>query len=426
MYQLAKCFEPRLTPILLARLAFAACALLSAFTPRTLCAQSTGPPLILTQPLDQTNFAGVSAVFNVLATGKTPLFYQWFKSTGPIPEATNAVLKLPMVDEPDSGTYFVVVSNSVSTTQSSNAFLRVWRVDFGDAPASYHTLLADDGARHRIVPGMYLGKGVSFEPEAQPSPTAKADSFDDGVTFLSALTPGGNCVVRVVASTNGLLAGWIDFNGNGDWGDPGEQVIINAPIFPGANTLSFIVPTTVPTTATSTFARFRFSSQRDLRRTGPAPDGEVEDYQVPLFSEAADLCVAASIAPNPNATGTFLCWLAVTNFGPFLATKVVLTNTLPGVEFLSVQAGAANCAIQGDTAVCQIGDLPAIEFRMFCFAFQPWQPSLLPTALIAPSSVPDPNPSNNTAVLVARAAQPLVITMPPQDVRVAGGGETAF
>src|SRR5712692_2125892 len=103
----------------IARLAFGAWAVLAAVAPGTVCAQSTGPPFIQIQPQDQTNFAGASAVFNVLAIGKTPLFYQWFKSTGLIPDATNAVLKLPMVDEPDSGTYFVVVSNSISITRST-------------------------------------------------------------------------------------------------------------------------------------------------------------------------------------------------------------------------------------------------------------------------------------------------------------------
>ncbi len=426
MNQLAQCFEPLLAPRLLARLGFAACALWMALAPGSLCAQSTGPPSIQLEPQNQTNFAGSSAMFNVLATGKAPLSYQWFSSSGLIADATNALLKLPIVDESDSGRYFVVVSNSLGTARSTNALLRVTRVDFGDAPSPYRTLFADDGAWHRIVSGMYLGKGVSFEPEGQPDPSASADSFDDGVTLLSPLTPGANCVVRVVASANGLLAGWIDFNGNGDWSDQGEQIFANAPLLPGTNLLTFMVPTTVPATAARTFARFRFSSQRDLRPTGPAPDGEVEDYQVPLFSDSADLCVGASIAPSPTTTGTFQCWVSVTNLGPSLATKVAITNTLPGVEFLFVQGAAGNCATQGDTIACLIGDLPAGESRMMCFGFHPRQPSQLTDVLTASSAVSDPNPSNNTAVLTFRAAQPLVITMPPRDVRVPVGGNAAF
>ncbi len=34
------------------------------------------------------------------------------------------------------------------------------RYDFGDAPDQYHTLLVSNGARHFIVPGIYLGKKI--------------------------------------------------------------------------------------------------------------------------------------------------------------------------------------------------------------------------------------------------------------------------
>ena len=60
--------------------------------------------------------------------------------------------------------------------------------------------------------------------------------------------------------------------------------------------LTFAVPGSANANAT-TFARFRFSTTGGLSPTGPAPDGEVEDYQlmtVPvsllfLDNEAAEL-----------------------------------------------------------------------------------------------------------------------------------------
>src|SRR5206468_9070847 len=45
-------------------------------------------------------------------------------------------------------------------------------MDFGDAPAPYPTSLSADGARHSYVQGIFLGAGVTVEPDGQPSPDA--------------------------------------------------------------------------------------------------------------------------------------------------------------------------------------------------------------------------------------------------------------
>jgi hypothetical protein len=69
-------------------------------------------------------------------------------------------------------------------------------IDFGDAPdPTYPTLLASDGARHYIVPGMCLGRLIDAEPDGQPDPWATGDdnanfADEDGVTFLTSPTPG--------------------------------------------------------------------------------------------------------------------------------------------------------------------------------------------------------------------------------------------
>ena len=51
--------------------------------------------------------------------------------------------------------------------------------DFGDAPDSYATLNASDGARHIRVPEYYLGAGADSEADGTPG----VDDGDDGVTF---------------------------------------------------------------------------------------------------------------------------------------------------------------------------------------------------------------------------------------------------
>ena len=164
--------------------------------------------------------------------------------------------------------------------------------DFGDAPdPTYPTLLASNGARHVIVPGFFLGASVDPEPDGQPNATATGDDIDgnddeDGVAFTTLLIPGQPAGVTVSASVPGLLNAWIDFNGNGSWGDPGEQIFTNLLLLPGPNPVGFGVP--AGSLSGPTFARFRFSSA-PVSFDGLAPDGEVEDYQVLIEERPRDI-----------------------------------------------------------------------------------------------------------------------------------------
>jgi hypothetical protein len=164
-------------------------------------------------------------------------------------------------------------------------------LDFGDAPdPTYPTLSVSNGARHLISPNLFLGATVDAEFEGQPDPAALGDDNngsvpddEDGVLFTTLLVPGSITGVNVTASgVGGLLNAWVDFNRNGSWADPGEQVFTNVPLAPGVNALTFPVPPTA--SLGNTFARFRFSTQGGLSYTGLAPNGEVEDYQVTIAS----------------------------------------------------------------------------------------------------------------------------------------------
>jgi hypothetical protein len=161
-----------------------------------------------------------------------------------------------------------------------------YEYDFGDAnDPSYPTLLASDGARHILDGVTFLGTTIDAEPNGLPDPNALGDDNnntddEDGVTFTSPLMPGQGATVDVTASVPGLLNAWIDFNGNGSWGDIGEQVFNDVTLSAGLNNLTFSVPLTA--TVGTTYARFRFSTASGLTYTGVAPDGEVEDYEVEI------------------------------------------------------------------------------------------------------------------------------------------------
>jgi hypothetical protein len=168
--------------------------------------------------------------------------------------------------------------------------------DFGDAPASYGTLLVNDGARHAIDPAVYLGGRIDAELDGRPSMDALGDDThnlgdEDGVVFLTPLIPGRVAQIAVTASVSGYLDAWVDFNGNGRFGDPSdplnvvepsEQIFASRLLSPGLNVLSFVVPSTA--SLGNTYARFRFSTTGGLLYVGAALDGEVEDYLVSIVT----------------------------------------------------------------------------------------------------------------------------------------------
>lgn len=128
---------------------------------------------------------------------------------------------------------------------------------------------------------------------------------EDGVTFTSEGNPQGifnpnlTTSINVIVSGAGVLEGWIDFNADGDWDDPGELIIspdlatdssiANPAIFgEGTTTRTFniSIPATTPKLpagqAVDTYARFRVSRTGTGSPVGLALSGEVEDYLVRL------------------------------------------------------------------------------------------------------------------------------------------------
>jgi hypothetical protein len=84
------------------------------------------PPLITTQPTNQTVLPGSSATFTVTATGTAPLSYKWYFNSTVLTNATNATLALNNVQTTNAGIYYAVVSNAAGSVTSSYVALRVF------------------------------------------------------------------------------------------------------------------------------------------------------------------------------------------------------------------------------------------------------------------------------------------------------------
>src|SRR6185312_8086363 len=111
----------------------------------------------------------------------------------------------------------------------------VMGLDFGDAPdPTYPPLLASNGARHAVLPvgNPTLGSHVDTEPDGQPNAGLTGDDAngvpndEDGVTFPATLIPGARGKIQIsIPVMGGRVSCWIDFNHNGSWADPGDQVV---------------------------------------------------------------------------------------------------------------------------------------------------------------------------------------------------------
>ena len=180
---------------------------------------------------------------------------------------------------------FEVVSAHNSPPKTGDENVVVPNYDLGDAPDSYGTLRASNGPRHRIViGGPFLGERVDPEGDGQPGAGATGDDDagavddEDGVRFAGHMRPGEADSLTVTLGqacpTETYLDAWIDYNGNGQFDHPGEQLWggTSQLLDLGSNSLPFVVP------AIGTYARFRVSCEGGLLPTGEATNGEVEDY----------------------------------------------------------------------------------------------------------------------------------------------------
>ena len=191
------------------------------------------------------------------------------------------------------------------TTSSGNSSVSLFRNlqdDFGDAPTPYPTTFAERGAMHSAW-GPTLGGGRDVDLDGVHSASASGDGNDDGVTFgtLQAGHADSTLTVTVQGGT-GYLDAWIDFNADGTWGGPGEQILDRVPVGSGTSTLQFDIPATAISGVT--YARVRLSTDGNAGVYGAAVGGEVEDYQVtivPPQATSAELAAETRIAAG--ATG---------------------------------------------------------------------------------------------------------------------------
>ena len=184
---------------------------------------------------------------------------------------------------------------------------RLLAVDYGDAPdlgigtaaGNYQTLLADNGPRHTIVAGLFMGTHVDGEGGNLQNAAANADDVDQALpddedgfvnpTADLALTIGTQPTVAVrVTKTTGsaaMLYGWIDYNADGFFDNASERAIAQAPDGTNNAIVMLTFPTISVDSAGTAYARFRLSIDvAAASPVGSAANGEVEDYRATITS----------------------------------------------------------------------------------------------------------------------------------------------
>ncbi|MCW8132581.1 MAG: DUF5060 domain-containing protein, partial [Planctomycetota bacterium] len=242
---------------------------------------------------------------NMVISGLDPGTYEvkWYNiwQNGATPAVTDTGL---LVDS--TGRLFAQVpqySPNVQDTACKFKMTSLSALDFGDAPDSYHTLRASNGARHFPSPtGPQLGASRDVESDGQPSAAANGDGADeDGVSgWPSLLVPGQTYSLTVNASGTGpyRLSAWMDFDGNGSFADAGEKIANHIALVSGNNTLSVTVPSNAA--LGPTYARFRIYSGTAPSFDGYQSDGEIEDYAVTIAYSTQSVVISELRTRGPN------------------------------------------------------------------------------------------------------------------------------
>jgi sugar lactone lactonase YvrE len=166
-------------------------------------------PLILVQPQDQNVLIGQTTAFSVVAAGAQPLTYQWRFNGNNIPGATSSAFAIHAASSANSGSYSVVVTNSLGVAVSSDAVLGLLVVAaWGDntwgqtavPPNAANIISISAGAAHTLALRAE-GRVLAWGDDTQGQSDVPAS-----LTDALAVAAGGyhNLVIRA----NGTVVAW--------------------------------------------------------------------------------------------------------------------------------------------------------------------------------------------------------------------------
>ncbi len=130
--------------------------------------------------------------------------------------------------------------------------------------------------------------------------------------------------------------------------------------------------------------------------------------------QAADVGIGIAAFPNPVVVNSNLTYqVTITNFGPNIATNVVVNDALPAhVAVISTTPSQGTVVQTGNNLIWSAGTLVVSGNASLTVVVQSATPGTLTSAATVSAGQSDPNPANNTATVTALVAQPFVSIVP--------------
>ncbi|MGH1435837.1 MAG: GEVED domain-containing protein, partial [Lewinella sp.] len=169
--------------------------------------------------------------------------------------------------------------------------------DLADAGAGvgeqdYETAVNNGGPVHKLSTNandmitLKLGASVDDELDGQPSGDADADGADEDsfvpgdYMFVAGISQDLTFPVMNMTGGDAKLTVYIDWNNNGDFNDAGEMYFTTVADLATSATITGITPPLSSTLNDDLGFRIRLTTATAMSPNGPAPDGEVEDYEI--------------------------------------------------------------------------------------------------------------------------------------------------
>ncbi len=231
------------------------------------------------------------------------------------------------------------ISVAAGETSGGNNFLDEGQ-NFGHLPVggtpSYSDNLAAAGGPSHLTGSTYLGASVPLEADGTDAATFVPDPNDDNGVVptgtwkygTTATGNGGSANVTIACAADPCyLAAWIDWNGDGDFNDPDEQIISQAVNNGSAQSFSFNIAGGTPGNVVNGIFYLRFRLYASAPDTvspygaaltgGIATVGEVEDYKwTSTNGTTTPVTVAYFLAERQGNNLNFI-WSTATETGNF-------------------------------------------------------------------------------------------------------------
>ena len=267
-----------------------------------------------------------------------------------------------------------------------------------------------------LIPSSDLSVGIADAPD----PVLAGGTL----TYTVSVTNNGPIDANGVMLTN-LLPASVLINSFGvsqgtAWIGAGNAIVCNL----GALTVGSVATATIVVTPTQVGM---------ITATAQVLSGQVDPYPAnntasttTSVAPAADLSISLVSLPGSVVVSNNLAYLtAVTNFGPNVATNVVVVQVLPAnINFVSATSSQGTNTRSGNSLVWNLGSLSVGGWATNKVVINSTNIGTLTTSATVSAGLADPNLSNNTATNVTSVARPFISIVAAGATLIAESGPT--